>query len=76
MPEKRILKGVQVQFQGPDFVRLETYRKSQPIIPTMAATVRGLVLLGLQAADGAGTGVNARFEQAAFHQGEHHNRVK
>jgi hypothetical protein len=54
MPEKRILKGVQVQFQGPDFVRLETYRKSQPIIPTMAATVRGLVLLGLQAADGAG----------------------
>jgi hypothetical protein len=50
MPEKRILKGVQVQFQGADFVRLETYRKSQTIIPTMAATVRGLVLLGLKAA--------------------------
>jgi len=40
---------VQVQFHEPDFVRLETYRKSQPIIPTMAATVRGLVLLGLVA---------------------------
>ena len=50
MSEKRILKGVQVQFHEPDFVRLETYRKSQPIIPTMAATVRGLVLLGLKAA--------------------------
>jgi|GraSoi2013_115cm_1033766.scaffolds.fasta_scaffold508579_2 hypothetical protein len=49
MSEKRILKGVQVQFHEPDFVRLETYRKSQPIIPTMAATVRGLVLLGLVA---------------------------
>jgi hypothetical protein len=49
MSEKRILKGVQVQFHEPDFVRLETYRKSQPIIPTMAATVRGLVLLGLKA---------------------------
>ena len=50
MPEKRILKGVQVQFHEPDFDRLESYRRSQPIIPTMAATVRGLVLLGLKAA--------------------------
>jgi hypothetical protein len=51
MSEKRILKGVQVQFHEPDFDRLEAYRRSQPIIPTMAATVRGLVLLGLKAAE-------------------------
>jgi hypothetical protein len=50
----QVLRGVQVQFYKPDFDRLETYRKSQPIIPTMAATVRGLVLLGLKAAT-AGT---------------------
>ena len=49
MSEERILKGVQVQFHKPDFDRLESYRRSQPIIPTMAATVRGLVLLGLVA---------------------------
>jgi hypothetical protein len=49
MSEKRILKGVQVQFQGPDLVRLEAYRNSQPIVPAMAATVRGLVRIGLEA---------------------------
>jgi hypothetical protein len=60
MPEKRILKGVQVQFHEPDFVRLETYRKSQRIIPTMAATVRGLVLLGLKAATADGKRPSAK----------------
>lgn len=50
MSEKRFLKGVQVQFREPDFVRLESYRRQQPIIPTMAATIRGLVLLGLKVA--------------------------
>jgi len=45
----QVLRGVQVQFHKPDFDRLEAYRRSQPIIPTMAATVRGLVLLGLKA---------------------------
>jgi hypothetical protein len=51
MSEKRILKGVQVQFHQPDLDRLEAFRRSQPIKPTMAETVRGLVRLGLQAAD-------------------------
>jgi hypothetical protein len=50
MPEKRILKGYQVQFHQPDLERLEAFRASQPIKPTMAATVRGLVRLGLAAA--------------------------
>jgi hypothetical protein len=45
----QVLRGVQVQFQMPDIDRLEAYRRSQPIIPTMAATVRSLVLLGLKA---------------------------
>jgi hypothetical protein len=50
MSENRILKGIQVQFEGPDLVRLENYRKAQPTIPSMAATVRGLVRIGLKAA--------------------------
>jgi hypothetical protein len=51
MPEKRIFKYAQVRFQGPDLDQLETYRQSQPIKPTMAATVLHLTRLGLQAAD-------------------------
>jgi myo-inositol catabolism protein IolC len=50
MSEKRILNGVQVRFLEPDLDRLEAYRRAQRKIPTMAATVRGLVLLGLKAA--------------------------
>ena len=49
MSELPVLKGVQVQFHQPDLERLEPFRRSQPIKPTMAATVRGLVRLGLDA---------------------------
>jgi hypothetical protein len=49
MSELPVLKGVQVQFHQPDLERLEAFRRSQPIKPTMAATVRGLVRLGLDA---------------------------
>jgi hypothetical protein len=51
MPEKRILNGVQVRFLEPDLDRLEAYRRAQRKIPTMAATVRSLVLLGLKASN-------------------------
>jgi hypothetical protein len=43
-------KGIQVKFDDPDYDRLENYRRSQPVIPTMAATVRTLVLFALKAA--------------------------
>jgi hypothetical protein len=55
MSEKRpTTKGVQVHFPRPDFNKVEDWRRGQREIPSLAAAVRALVALGIEAsaADG------------------------
>jgi hypothetical protein len=41
--------AIQARFDGPDFARIENWRRLQPKIPPLAETVRMLVKRGLDA---------------------------
>jgi hypothetical protein len=43
--------NIQARFNGPDFARIEDWRRLQPKIPTLTETVRKLVKLGLVEAE-------------------------
>jgi hypothetical protein len=43
-------KTIQVTFRRTDYERIENWRRAQPEIPTLAATVRAFTLQGIKAA--------------------------
>jgi hypothetical protein len=49
LEDEREATAIQTRFDGPDFARIENWRRSQARIPALAETVRMLVKRGLDA---------------------------
>lgn len=49
LEDEREATAIQTRFDGPDFARIEDWRRSQVKIPPLAETVRMLVKRGLDA---------------------------